>query len=101
MDLRLPIVLAIALAYAVWLALDSLRDPTRDKSYLKGYAQLLCFFGTISLSLVILRYIDRLPLAEILLARVPDTRSQTGVAIAYACFIGSVVFWLASTRSKS
>ena len=101
MDFRLPIAIAVALVYSVWLAWSALKDPSNSEERLNGYATYAFGIGAFFLLIAVIFEIDKLPLADILQGKMTSTRSQGGLAFAYACLVASGVFWLASARSKS
>ena len=101
MDFRLPIAIAVALVYSVWLAWSALKDPSNSEERLNGYATYAFAVGAFFVFIAVIFEIDQLPLADILQGKMKSTKSQGGLAFAYACLVASGVFWLASTRSKS
>ena len=101
MDLRLPIAIALGVAYSTWLAWRALKDPTTSEKRLNSLARYALLWGTAILVLTVLSYIDRVPITDILSANVPRVKAQAGIAFAYACLASSVVFWLASSRARS
>lgn len=101
MDFRLPIAIALGIAYAAWLAWRALKDPMTSEKRLNSLARYAFLWGLGILAFMVLAYADRVPVEDILLARLPRFRAQGAVAFAYACLSSSAVFWLASTRARS
>ena len=101
MDIRLPIAIALGVAYAAWLAWRALKDPETSEKRLNSLARYALFWGLGILVLTVLSYINRAPVADILLAKIPRVRAQGAIAFSYACLGSSVVFWLAASRARS
>ena len=99
-DYRLPIAIAIALSYSVWLAWHTLKDPDSSEEKLSEYATYALLIGLLFFSLEVISHIGKMPISEILQARMQHTRDQATIAFSYACLTTAVVFWIASTRSK-
>jgi len=101
MDLRLPIAIVLGIIYAVWMAWRALKDPATSEKRLNSLARYALLWGAGILVLTVFAYVDRVPVADILLAKFPRFRAQGAIAFSYACLSSSAVFWLASTRARS
>lgn len=101
MDHRLPVAIAIATAYSIWLAWRALRDPQSSEKRLTDYAKYAFSVGFVLLTVEIALHISHMPVTAILQAKMSSTKSQGAMAFAYSCISACCVFLLASTRSKS
>jgi hypothetical protein len=101
MDIRLPIAIALGVGYAIWLALRALKDPSTSEKRLNSLARYALLWGIGILGLTVLAYIGHVPVADILLAKIPRFRAQGAIAFSYVCLGSSVVFWLAASRARS